>query len=189
MDPFIHKRLLQCSNDARNIIAWNNWRKKNKDTLIDLKDADLSGCKFFLWSDQKLPNNKFNFGLFWADTSHISIDLSYSDLNNANLSDTDLTEANLKDSNMFRTNFRNADLKEADLSNSVALRAVFDNSVLVNTLICKTDLNKASFTDANMMLTRVHDSVITGTNISEKQTREGDFVRAIHGLNIITMRS
>jgi len=67
------------------------------------------------------------------------VDLSFKDLQNADLTGADLTRSDLSNSNFTGAEFTSANLTRADLSNSIFIRADF-------TL---TDLVKAIFTGAN----------------------------------------
>lgn len=81
--------------------VWNEWRRKNIETRIDLIESDLSG--FYL--------NK--------------ADLSKANLTDANLTSTNLQLANLRSANLHRVNLEGTILDGADLRESLLWGANF----------------------------------------------------------------
>jgi hypothetical protein len=101
--------------------AIEEWRRNNKDKILDLGGANLEGCE--------LPRAN----LIGANLSNANLalsDLSRSNLASANLLDAILTHADLSDADLSNSNLHHANLKlvrlsHANLSGSILISAVF----------------------------------------------------------------
>src|SRR6266571_6499670 len=76
--------------------VWNAWRKRNRDTKVDLSDTNLQGVDL-------------------EEVDFRRVDLSYTDLRGTDLMWANLREADLRGANLSQTSLRNAYLQEADL--------------------------------------------------------------------------
>ncbi len=106
--------------------VWNQWRKKNPDTEIDLRDADLGGG--------------YNLSQM---TDFRGINFSQIDASGANLSNVRFDNADLSNAKFNGTNFWASHLNQVDFSNSEMQKANFDDASLENCVFGNNDLSTA----------------------------------------------
>lgn len=133
--------------------AWNNWRKKIPNAVLDLSGAnlfelDLSGANLYRVNFTKAKLKMAN--------------LSKANLGRANFSQANLTMANLCWSDIFDTNFTEANLSKAGLSNANISLANFEGANLSGAELIQSRLNTTNLTGTDM-----HDSIFGGTIISD----------------------
>jgi uncharacterized protein YjbI with pentapeptide repeats len=119
--------------------VWNDWRKKNPDAKIDLKEADL-----------------YNADLDKVDLS--KADLEKASLENAKLYEADLTQANLVGANLMGSKLIEANLLGANLNQAKLFDTDFSYADL-----SETDLTGATLAKASLVGTKVNKSKLSGS--------------------------
>lgn len=153
----------QVSLLKQGVEAWNNWRLRNPDVFIDLKEANFEEA--FL----------YKANLKSADLT--GVNFKKANLSEANLINAYLGKANFEKANLIRTHFtgsymgraylvdaslQNADLRHADLTS-----ANFRNAVLTSASLNGGNLYKAKFSNANLTSAVLTKVVIEGTPIGD----------------------
>ena len=119
--------------------VWNEWRKKNPDTEIDLKEADL----------------------YAMDLD--KVDFSGADLEKASLENAKLYEANLIQARLFGASLIGAKLIEANLSGANLSQAKLFDTDFSYADLSETDLTGATLAKASLVGAKVHKSKLSGS--------------------------
>lgn len=131
---------------------WNNWRRNNSDTNLNLKGADLQGENF---TGRDLSGSDLQLAKLGRT------DLRLANLSGAKLREATLTNANLEGANLSRVdltkaNFHRANLRRVNLENAICFKVDFKN----------TDLSKANFSSANLKESNLSAAQALATNFS-----------------------
>ena len=122
--------------------AWNSWRKKNSDIILDLSYINLRYAA--------LPNSTLNYSnLYSADLTGANLskanlsraNLTSADLSKANLTRADLTYANLTKVNLTGANLTEANLSYANLLSADLTGANFGGAFFSETVLTNIDLS------------------------------------------------
>ena len=127
------------------------WRRRNPDVRLDLREADLPGA------------NLSEADLHGADLT--DTDLTGADLARANLREADLTMANLHGAELRGADLRGADLTRADLARADLRRADFAAAKLLWAHLAWTDIAGAHVAGAHLAFTSLSNcdlSRVTG---------------------------
>jgi len=156
--------------------GWNEWREKEPDIGVDLKNAYLYRAKLSraYLSNANLSNaNLSNANLSGANLSGAK--LSNVDLSDADLSDADLSRANLSGANLrggdlfgaylFRVNLSKANVSRANLLEVNLSRANLSNADLSNADLSRANLSGTNLTGANLTGAEFFHSDLVGANI------------------------
>ena len=145
---------------------WNRWRKKNRNIVPDLSEADLSNSE--IWKADLTGANLSKARLRYTD-------LNNSDLSNAELWKADLTgaylwKADLTEAYLWKTNLREANLSEANLTRTQALGTNFEEANLTGA--CLEDWNINGETNIDRVIC---DYVYLKENQQERCPNSGNF--------------
>lgn len=116
--------------------AIEQWRARNPDTRLDLREAYLSGANLYganLSSADLREANLCGADLYGADLRGADLrgaDLYGANLSVANLSEANLREANLRGANLFGADLREANLFGADMSDADLSGALWDYTTI-----------------------------------------------------------
>jgi uncharacterized protein YjbI with pentapeptide repeats len=166
----------------RGLDAWDSWRRRAGDTVIDLSGAKLS--------DADLSDADLSF----ADLSNADLcraylmraDIKYADLTRADLGAAKLIEANLSEAKLSEANLSSADLREADLSaadlsgtdlsfadltmadlrGAILRGADLSDANLVRADLNGADLGRANLSDAKLGRANLSDAKLDGADLS-----------------------
>lgn len=108
------------------VASWNDWLRRNRDIVPDLRGADLRGAR--------LPN----------------IDLALADLLGANLSSANLGHANLRNTNLQKAQLSGANLMKAVMNGARLTDAVLRDGKLANARIKGAASNSVDFQGADL---------------------------------------
>ena len=147
--------------------AWNEWRRKNKDLKIDLREAQLNRFNLVnanlsgaLMARTQLKGAKMNrTNLRGAKLTACNLsgaDLTGADLYRATLFKSDLSRANLMKANLTRSNLSKSDLSQAVLSRSDFRGADMSNAQLFGCVVYETVFGDTDLTDAQGLESCVH---------------------------------
>jgi hypothetical protein len=150
------------------VAAWNEWRRNNERTDIDLSRADgaivieanqATVAKAALDINWGIVADLGGADLNGADLSRADLswgDFSSADLSKTNLSRADLSRANLGGANLSGANLGRADLSEADLS----------GANLSRTDLSWANLNRVNFSGANFSGARFQGTIFSDLDLS-----------------------
>ncbi|MDJ0712704.1 MAG: pentapeptide repeat-containing protein [Prochloraceae cyanobacterium] len=121
----------------KGIRDWNKWRKKYRNIIPDLSEADLSNSE--IWKADLTGVNLTKARLRYTD-------LNNSDLSNAELWQADLTgaylwKASLQDAYLSSANLTKANLRETSLVRAQALGTNFEGATLTGACIEDWNIN------------------------------------------------
>ena len=136
---------------SRGVEAWNQWRQKNPEALIDFKRANLRNRQLENANlvEADLTEAEFSFAnlknsnLAFANMDHAVV--SFANLEGANLSAANLEGAYLEDANLNDTILTGANFKNATLSNSNLI-----NAYLIDAHLEGANLTAVNFDRANL---------------------------------------
>ena len=127
--------------------TWNQWRRENSSTKVDLSGADLSGMNLggVDFRDARLTRVDFR-GANLREAR-----LSLANLSRATCIEASLNRASLKESRLAHAIIMNADLRDADLSSAYLHKTVIASTDLTGAYLYKAHcseiyLNKSTFT-------------------------------------------
>jgi len=100
------------------------------------------------------------------DNAYIRIDLSWTDLSQANLNGADLTGANLNGTDLTGANLINTNLTGADLTGANLNGTDLTGANLINSNLTGADLTGANFIGANLIGANLIGVDLTGANLS-----------------------
>ena len=150
------------------VAAWNEWREKNRDSVVyldkaSLRGANLSGADLTdadLGRAQLGGANLRRANLRWADL--YEADLRGADLHGANLRGAYLHGAQLGGAHLTGADLTGADLYKADLSGADLYQAD-----LIGARLIKTDLRNATLTGSS-----VHGASVWSIKVNEGTKQE-----------------
>jgi uncharacterized protein YjbI with pentapeptide repeats len=140
--------------------AWNSWRKKNSEFIVDLSTAALVGA--VLTRKNLSKSNLRGSDLRYADLSGAVMhhaELQNANMSNAFISGTDLSGACLRGANLESSNLSGSDLSGADLN----------KAYLRNANLQRASLNGASLSDAHLQ-----GANLSGTDLRRADLRNAD---------------
>jgi uncharacterized protein YjbI with pentapeptide repeats len=141
--------------------VWNEWRKRNRGIVPDLRGADLRDAKL---RRANLRDAKLN-----------GADLSGANLNEADLCEADLSRAILKAADLFRANMELAVLTAADLTDAFLEMAELHKANLTGADLAGAALNQANFEGADLTGARLTGANLLKTDFIEAVLNETDF--------------
>lgn len=132
--------------------AWNDYKSKRPNIILDLKNAELSNTDF---SGYNLEN----------------VDLSGANLNGCHFRETRLTHVGLSNAVLNRSKFFNCSIRYADLSNAQLSDVEFfacalNHSGLNNTDLTKAKIKDTDFSKADLQKCNLFESVLSGLNFT-----------------------
>ena len=163
--------------------TWNQWREMNLMIKPDLGGANLHGMNL-IGADLRMANF-FRANLTGAQLTRASF--TGAELTKANLTGADLTKANLTEADLTKANLTEADLFQACLARATLRQADLYKAALWGALLWETDfeganlsgcsvygiaawnINLAGAQQANLVITRPNEPVITVDNLEVAQ--------------------
>ena len=141
-----------------NVQVWNDWRKKNRDRRVDLREANLDGLN--------LSNANLS-GVLLAraslkKTKLIKANLRGTKLTAANLAGSDLTAADLYRANLFKANLGKSKLIKANLT-----KANLAKADLSRTILSRADFSGADLSGASLAHAALYETIFGGTNFQD----------------------
>ncbi len=139
---------------------WNEWRKKNKDLRIDLREAQL---------------NRFNLahanmsGALMARTQLKGAKMYRTNLRGAKLTASNLSGADLTGADLYRATLFKSDLSRANLMKANLTRANLAKTDLTNAVLSRSDFRGADLRSSQMLGSVVYETVFGDTDLSEVQ--------------------
>lgn len=142
--------------------SWNNWRRANKDIIVDLQECNFKEINFNKSQESidlsKCILIKANF----ADCKGINI----------NFSESDLQFTNFKNSSFEYCNFTKTDLNEANFQGSYCTGSNFSQSNLFN-----ANFSGSSLFKVNLYKTRCEQTNFSKANLSHAELFQTKFLR------------
>lgn len=138
----------------RGVKDWNEWRKENPEIKPDLRGVHLIVAPF-------------------SGANLSGVNLSDTDLREANFNATQLINANLSGANLWGASLRDADLREANLSGANLNRAILGRADLRY-----TNLKEANLSGVNLSGANLHKADLSGADLKEAYLREADLIKA-----------
>lgn len=138
----------------RGVKDWNEWRKENPEIKPDLRGVHLIVAPF-------------------SGANLSGVNLSDTDLREANFNATQLINANLSGANLWGASLRDADLREANLSGANLNRAILGRADLRY-----TNLKEANLSGANLSRANLHKADLSDADLKEAYLREADLIKA-----------
>jgi uncharacterized protein YjbI with pentapeptide repeats len=159
--------------------SWNEWRRSQKQTEVDLsgaylRSADLNGA--YLRSANLSNANLNAANLSYANLR--SADLNDANLNAADLSYADLNDANLNDANLNAATLSSADLGDAKLSYADLSGAYLSGADLNAPYLRRANLRSANLNDANLNDANLNAADLRRANLSFANLRNADLRKA-----------
>jgi uncharacterized protein YjbI with pentapeptide repeats len=146
--------------------AWNRWRKKHPDVLMDFTEADLRAANLS--------------GADLAEAQLQGAKLMQADLGGAKLSEADLGGANLGGANLAGADLAEADLAEANLGRAILSEAKLEEAKLLGADLAGANLGRAILRGANL-----GGANLSGANLAEADLSSVDFGSAdLGGANL-----
>ena len=141
---------------SRGVEAWNQWRQKNPEALIDFKRANLRNRQLENANlvEADLTEAEFSFAnlknsnLAFANMDHAVVsfaNLEGANLSAANLEDAYLEDAKLNDTILTGANFKNATLSNSNLINAYLIDAHLEGANLTAVNFDRANLSSVSF--------------------------------------------
>lgn len=140
--------------------VWNEWRKKNKDLRIDLREAQL---------------NRFNLahanlsGALMARAQLKGAKMYRANLRGAKLTASNMSGADLTSADMYRAVLFKSDLARANLMKANLTRANLSKTDLTQTVLSRSDFRGADLTGSQMMGCVLYETVFGDTDLSGTQ--------------------
>jgi hypothetical protein len=131
--------------------VWNNWRKENPQSKIELVSADLAHTD--LSGAQLSEANLSGADLRFADLTGVylrEVNLSGADLSGANLNQADCRVANFTRAILVRTNLKEANLLHANLGGANLGFADLERAILNSANLVETNLQGASLIEIDL---------------------------------------
>jgi hypothetical protein len=132
--------------------AWNDWRSKAGDILVDLCGADLEGANLM--------------GVNLRGANLIGTDLRRINLRGANLGQAQLRAVKLIEANLSRVYLSGADLTDANLSGAHIIRADLAGVILSGANLSGADLSHTNLSDADLSGTDFTRATFAATFVS-----------------------
>ena len=143
-----------------NIQVWNDWRKKNRDQRVDLREAPLDGLNL---SHANLS------GALLARASLQKTRLIHANLRGAKLTATDLSGSDLTNANLYRATLFKANLSHCRLINAKFTKANLAKADLSRSILSRCDLSSADLTAATMRHIVFRETIFGNTNLQGVQ--------------------
>jgi uncharacterized protein YjbI with pentapeptide repeats len=163
------------------VAAWNQWRKEDRDTAPDLREADLGGIN--LDGADLHRADLYAVNLRHRDLSSTNLlmaNLNSADLTQADLSNVDLSAAWLSSAELPGANLRHARLDGAHLN-----RAVLENADLTDASLFLAKLPQANLSEANLSEARLMEADLSMADLSRAVLRNANLYRAnLHRTNL-----
>lgn len=146
----------------KGVEAWNEWRKENSTTKVDLSGADLSGVHLtgVDLRDARLTRVDFR------DSNLQKARLSLANLSRATFIGASLNQANLKETRLSGTILINADLRDADLSSAYLHKTILAKSDLSGAYFYKAHFSEAYLNESRFTNTAFADTTLGATDLS-----------------------
>ncbi len=150
-----HLEILQ-----QGVPTWNEWRKKNKDLRIDLREAQL---------------NRFNLananlsGALMARTQLKGAKLFRTNLRGAKLTASNLSGADLTGADLYRATLFKSDLSRANLMKANLTRANLAKTDLTQAVLSRSDFRGADLQGSQMLGCVIYETVFGDTNLTATQ--------------------
>jgi hypothetical protein len=151
----------QLAKLKKGVAAWNSWKKRNLDSKVDLRGANLGGAKL---------NGANLAGAELAQAKLFHTNLTSANLIGANLAGAYLdfailADANLAGANLNRAKLGGAHLHRANLTDANLIWADLHGAQLIDTNLSRADLSNVTVLYAK----------IIGANLSETNLAKVDF--------------
>ena len=142
--------------------TWNQWRRENSNTKVDLSGADLSGMNLggVDFRDARLTRVDFRM----ADLQEAR--LSLANLSRAALLDTSLNRASLKETRLAHAIIMNANLRDADLSSAYLHKTVLASTDLTGAYLYKAHCSEVYLNQSKFTRTAFADTTIGASDLS-----------------------
>ena len=127
--------------------AWNEWRRSNRRTKIDLASADLRQADLR--------------GANFVDANLTSVDFVQADLEEVKFSSANLAGAVLAGTNLRGAVFLSANLGRADFA-----IANLSEAILIGARLFATNFTRASLDGANLGLAKLHETILNAVDLS-----------------------
>jgi uncharacterized protein YjbI with pentapeptide repeats len=160
--------------------AWNEWRLKNPEIILELSGVDLSNIHL---------NGANLSGVDLSEANLSYSNLSASFLDNANFSEAILTQANLsyseiREANLNRANLSEAILTQANLAGANLSGANLSEAILTQANLAGANLSGANLSRANLSRASLTDVDISGANRNDIYLTElSDYGLELSGTN------
>jgi len=152
------------------VSIWNQWREDNPETVPDLSEADIRGCKLqkVNFSNTNLKEAKLQYSNLTEAT------LENASLNRAKLLEANLQSAKLKGANLSGAGLLEANLQFTDFENAKLEEAQFNEGTTFN----QTNLKGAQLKGATGLTTSQIDLSRTDskTQLPDYLEEEDDFL-------------
>lgn len=158
--------MLKCCSDKRDMTEWNEWRKKNPQTDVNLQEAPLDSI--FL-GDVKLAGDKLDRAKFERANlrdAHCEgaqlwgAHLEHADLVGAHLEGAQLMEAHLQGADLRKSHLEGAELYDACLEGAGLMEAKMQKADLHGAYLGGACLTNACLEGANFHIVNVDGSTI-----------------------------
>jgi uncharacterized protein YjbI with pentapeptide repeats len=183
------------------IDAWNQWRKENPDTEVDLSEANLSGATLPRANLHRANLRGANLNstkllmvdLRLADLAQADLSNAYmtaASLNSAKLQGANLSQAHLSGGHLNRADLSGANLTEAKLfkvefSQAILHKAILRKALLVEATLRMADLSHADLREANLYGANLQSTNLSNSDLSEAQLSMTNLVRTnFEGANL-----
>ena len=159
----------QLSILKQGVRAWNEWRKENRDTEINLFGAKLIGINLF-------EANLHHVNLGWANLR--GANLSRADLSEADLGGADFRNAILSEVYLWKADLRQANLSGADLSEANLEEAMLWSADLSETDLNTTEISKAFLREANLSWAYLKNAYLSEAYLGKANLSNADLSKA-----------
>jgi hypothetical protein len=142
--------------------AWNQWRKDNSSSKVDLSGADLSGMNLtgIDLRDARLTRVDFR------ESNLQKARLSLANLSRAAFIGASLNQANLKETRLSSAILINADLRDADLTSAYFHKTILAKSDLSGAYLYKAHFSEAYLNESRFTNTAFADTTLGATDLS-----------------------
>lgn len=142
---------------------WNEWRKKNQDLRVDLREAQLD--------NMNLAHVNFS-GVMLARAQLKGTRLVHSNLRGAKLTASDMTGADLSGADMYRAVLYKAILAQTRLIKANFTRSNLSKADLTQSVLSRSDFRGADLSGARIRQAVLYETVFGDTDLSEAQDLE-----------------
>ncbi len=143
-----------------NVQKWNDWRKRNNDRRIDLRETTLDGLNL---SYANLS------GVLLARASLAGTRLVNANLRGAKMTAVNLTEADLSGADLYRSNLHRGALKGARLIKTNFTKSNLSRSDLSQTIMSRSDFGGADLSGAGLWQAVLYETLLGDTNLMDAQ--------------------
>jgi uncharacterized protein YjbI with pentapeptide repeats len=168
--------------------VWNNWREKNYEIAVDLRNISLQRASL-----KGVNLSKANL----SGADFFKVDFGGANLDSANLSRANLHDADLSDTNLLNVNLSGAYLFNVDLSNAFFFiganlnginfqRANLSRFYFEKANLIGANLRDANFSGAYLIDADFSKACLIGTDFSDADLNRANFSSAnLSGANLI----